>query len=57
MHVCLTYVYMCDERLVHATYIGPGHGLLHRHGLLTLAEIEDMYMETPATVLPEAISW
>jgi hypothetical protein len=56
MHVCLTYVYMCDERLVHATYIGPGHGLLHRHGLLTLAKILDLYVETPATGLSEPIS-
>jgi hypothetical protein len=57
MHVSLTYVDRCDERLVHAIYIGPGHGLLHRHGLLTLPEIEDLYMVTPATGLPEPISW
>jgi hypothetical protein len=57
MHVSLTYVYRCDERLVHAIYIGLGHGLLHRHELLTLAEILDMYVETPATGLPEPISW
>jgi hypothetical protein len=56
MHVSLTYVYRCDERLVHAIYIGPGHGLLDRHGLLTLAEIEDLYVETPATGLPKPIS-
>jgi hypothetical protein len=57
MHVSLSYVYRCDERLVHAIYIGLGHGLLQRHGLLTLAEIEDLYVETPATGLPEPISW
>jgi hypothetical protein len=57
MHVSLTYVYRCDPRLVHAIYIGPEHGLLHRHGLLTLGEIQDLYVETPATVLPEPISW
>jgi hypothetical protein len=48
---------MCDRRLVHAIYIGPGQGLLHRHGLLTLAEIQDLYVETPATGQPEPISW
>jgi hypothetical protein len=57
MHVSLTYVYRCDERLVHAIYIGLRRGLLHRHGLLTLAEIEDLYVETPAMGLPEPISW
>jgi hypothetical protein len=57
MHVSITYVYRCDERLVHAIYIGPGHGLLHRHGVLTLAEILDLYVETPATGIPEPISW
>jgi hypothetical protein len=36
---------------------GPVHGLLHRHGLLTLAEILDLYVETPATGLPEPTSW
>jgi hypothetical protein len=56
MHMSLTYVYRCDERFVHAIYIGPGHGLHYRHGLLTLAEIEDLYVETPATGLPEPIS-
>jgi hypothetical protein len=56
MHVSLTFVYRCDERLGHAIFIGPGHGLLHRHGVLTLAEIEDLYVETPATGLPEPIS-
>jgi hypothetical protein len=57
MHVSLTFVYRCDERLVHAIFIGPGHGLLHRHGVLTLAEILDLYMETPAMGLPEPILW
>jgi hypothetical protein len=56
MHVSLTYVYRYDERVVHAIYIGPRHGLLHRHGLLTLAEIEDLYVETPTIGLPEPIS-
>jgi hypothetical protein len=56
MHVSLTYVYTCEPRLVHAIYIGPGHGLLHRHGLLTLAQIQDLYVETPATGLSEPIS-
>jgi hypothetical protein len=57
MHVSLTYVYRCDEMLVHAIYIGPGHGLLHRHGMLTLAEILDLYMETPTMGILEPISW
>jgi hypothetical protein len=57
MHVSLRYVYRCDPRLTHAIYIGPGHGLLHKHGLLTLAEIEDLYVETLATGLSEPISW
>jgi hypothetical protein len=57
MYVSLTYVYRCDERLVHAIYIGPGHGLLHRYGVLTLAEVLDLYVETPATGLSEPISW
>jgi hypothetical protein len=57
MHVSLTYVYRCDPRLVHAIYIGLGHGLLQRHRLLTLGEIEDLYVETPATGLSEPISW
>jgi hypothetical protein len=56
MHVSLTFVYRCDERLVHAIYIGPGHVLLHRHGVLKLTEILDLYMETPATGLSEPIS-
>jgi hypothetical protein len=47
---------MCDRRLVYAIYIGPEYGLLHRHGLLTLTEIQDLYVETPATGLPEPIS-
>jgi hypothetical protein len=50
MHVSLTYVYMCDGRLVHAIFIGPGHGLVHRHGLLTLAEILDLLVEIPLWV-------
>jgi hypothetical protein len=50
-------MYMCNGRLIHAIYIGPGHGLLHRYGLFTLAKIEDVYVETPATGLSEAISW
>jgi hypothetical protein len=45
MHVSLTYVYRCDPRLVHAIYVGPGHGLLQRHGLLTLGEIQDPLLE------------
>jgi hypothetical protein len=49
MHMSLTYVYKCDGRLVHAIYMGPGYGLLHRYRLLTLAEILDLYVETPAT--------
>jgi hypothetical protein len=57
MHVSLTYAYRCDEMLVHAQYICPGRGLLHRHGVLTLAEIQDLYVETPATGLSEPISW
>jgi hypothetical protein len=57
MHVSLTYVYRCDGMLLHAIYIGPGHGLLHRHGLLTLAEILDLYVKTPAMGLSEPISW
>jgi hypothetical protein len=57
MHVSLTYVYRCDPRLVHAIYLGPGHGLLQRHGLLRLGEIQDLYVKTPATGLPEPISW
>jgi hypothetical protein len=57
MHVSLTYVYRCDPRLVHAIKVGPGHGLLQRHGLLTLGEIQDLYVETPATGLPEHILW
>jgi hypothetical protein len=56
MHVSLTYVYRCDPRLVHAIHIGPEHGLLHRHGLSTLGEIQDLYVETPAMVLLERIS-
>jgi hypothetical protein len=57
MHVSLTYVHRCYPRLVHAIYIDPGHGLLQRHGLLTLGEIQDLYVETPATGLTEPISW
>jgi hypothetical protein len=57
MHVSLTYVYRCDPRLVHAIYIGTGQGLLHIRGLLTLGEIQDLYVETPATGLSEPISW
>jgi hypothetical protein len=57
MHVSLTYVYRCDPRLVHAIHVGPGHGLLQRHGLLTLGEIQDLYVETPSTGLSEPISW
>jgi hypothetical protein len=57
MHVSQTYVYRCDLRLVHAIHIGPGHGLLQRHGLLTLGKIKDLYVETPATGLSEPISW
>jgi hypothetical protein len=50
-------VYRCDPRLVHAIYIYPEHGPLHRHGLLTVGGIQDLYVETPATGLPEPISW
>jgi hypothetical protein len=57
MHVSLTYVYRCDPRLVHAIHIGPGHGLLQRHGMLTLAEIQDLHVEILATGLSEPISW
>jgi hypothetical protein len=57
MHVSLTYVYRCDPKLVHAIYVGPGHGLLQRPGLLTLGEIQDLYVETPAMGLSEPISW
>jgi hypothetical protein len=57
MHVSLTYVFRCDPRLVHAIYVGPGHGLLQRHGLLTLGEIQDLYVESPATGLLGPISW
>jgi hypothetical protein len=57
MHVSLTYVYRCDPRLVHAIHIGPGHGLLQSHGLLTLGEIQYRYVETPAMGLSEPISW
>jgi hypothetical protein len=57
MHVSLTYVYRCDPRLVHAIYIVPGLGLLHIRGVLTLAEIQDLYVETPAMGLSEPISW
>jgi hypothetical protein len=54
--VSLTYMYRCDPRLVHAIHIGPGHGLLQRHGLLTLGEIQDLYVKTPAMGLPKPIS-
>jgi hypothetical protein len=57
MHVSLTIVYRCDPRLVYAIHVGPGHGLLERHGLLTLREIQDLYVETPAMGLSEPISW
>jgi hypothetical protein len=56
MHVSLTYVYRCDPRLVHAIHVGPGHGLLQTHGLLTLGEIQDLHVETPAMGLSEPIS-
>jgi hypothetical protein len=38
-------------------YLGPGHDLLHRHGLLTLGKILDLYMKTLATGLLEPILW
>jgi hypothetical protein len=40
-----------------SNYIGPGHIILHTHALLTLGKILDLYVETPATGLPEPISW
>jgi hypothetical protein len=50
MHVSLTYVYWCDPRLVHAIHIGPEHGLLQRHGLLTLGVIQDLTWKLPLWV-------
>jgi hypothetical protein len=36
---------MCYRRLVHAIYISPEHGLLQRYGMLTLGEIQDLYVQ------------
>jgi hypothetical protein len=35
----------------------PGKAFFTDMGVLTLAEIQDLYVETPATGLSEPISW